>query len=51
MTNATRNQLSNKPEVVGNSDNHPPLPTHDLHVGQHVMYQDSTSKHLVPSID
>ena len=26
------------------------LPTHDLHVGQQVMYQDSTSKHWYPAV-
>ena len=44
MSNAARKQLGIQPEVVRNSDKHAVLPMHDLHVGQDVMYQDSTSK-------
>ena len=45
MSNAARKQLGIQPKVVRNSDKHAVLPTNDLHVGQHVMFQDSTSKH------
>ena len=44
MSNAARKQLGIQPEVIRNIDKHEQLPTHDLHVDQHVMYQDSTSK-------
>ena len=44
MSNAARKQLGIQPEVLRNTDKHEKLPTHDLHVGQHVMYQDSVSK-------
>ena len=50
MSNAARKQLGIQPEIVSNNDKHAVLPTHDLHVGQDVMYQDSTSKHLYPAI-
>ena len=43
MSNAARNQLGIHPEVLRNIDKHEKLPTHDLHVGQHVMYQDSVT--------
>ena len=49
MSNASRKQLSIQPEVARNSDKHAVLPTHDLHIGQHVMFQDSTSKHWYPA--
>ena len=44
MSNAGRKELGIWPEVVRNSNKHTALPIHDLHVGQHVMFQDSTSK-------
>ena len=44
MSNAARKQLGIQPEVVRNNDKHAVLPMHDLHVGQDVMYHDSTSK-------
>ena len=43
MSNAARKQLVIQPEVVMSIDKHAVLPIHDLHVGQDVMYQDSTS--------
>ena len=46
MSNAARKQ----PEIIRNSDKYAALPNHDLNVGQHVMYQDSTSKHWYPAI-
>ena len=36
-------QLGIKPEVMRNIYKHEVLPTHDLHVGQSVMYQDSVT--------
>ena len=50
ISNAARKQLGIQPEVVRNSDKHAALPTHDLHVGQHVMFQDSTSKCWYPAV-
>ena len=44
MGNAARKQLGIQPEVLRNIDKHELLPTHDLHVGQSVMYQDSVTK-------
>ena len=49
MSNAARKQLGIQPEVVRNNDKHAVLPTHDLHVGQDVIYQDSMKQALVPS--
>ena len=43
MSNAARKQFGIQPEVLKNIDKHEVLPTHDLHVGQHVMYHDSVS--------
>ena len=45
VPNAARKQLCTQPETVRSTDKHAALPTHDLHVHQHVMFQDSTSKH------
>ena len=50
MSNAARKQLDIQPEVVRNIDKYVVLPTHDLHVGQDVMYQDSTSRHWYPAV-
>ena len=50
MSNAARNQLGIQPEVLRNIDKHEKLPTHDLHVGQQVMYQDSVTKWWHPTI-
>ena len=44
MSNAARKQFGIQPEIIRNSAKHAVLPTHDLHVGQQVMYQDSASK-------
>ena len=41
MSNTARIQLGILPKVFRNIDKQGKLPTHDLHVGQHVMYQDS----------
>ena len=43
LSNATRKQLGTQPEVLRNIDKHEVLPTHDLHVGQSVMYLDSVT--------
>ena len=45
MLSDARKQLGIQPEIIRNNDKHAVLPTHVLHVGQDVMYQDSTSKH------
>ena len=50
MSNATRKQLGIQPEIIRNNDKHAVLPTHDLHRGQQVMCQDSTSKCLYPAV-
>ena len=50
MSNVARKQLGIQPEVVRNSSKHAALPTHDLHVGQHVLFQDSRSKHWYPAV-
>ena len=50
MSNAARIQLGIQPEVIRNIDKHAVLPTHDLHVGQQVMYQDSASKCWYPAV-
>ena len=50
MSNAARNKLGLKPEVLRNIDKHGKLPTHDIHVGQHIMYQDIASKQWHPAI-
>ena len=43
MSNAARKQLSIQPEVSRNIEKHEVLPTHELHVGQSVVYQDSVT--------
>ena len=50
MSNAARNKLGLKPDDLRNVDKHEKFPTHDLHVGQHVMYQDSANKQWHPAI-
>ena len=50
MSNTVRKQLGVQPELVMNTDKYPTLPTHNLHVGQQVMCQDSTSKHWYPAV-
>ena len=50
MSNDARKQFGFQPEVIRNSEKHAVLPTHDLHAGQHVMFQDSTSKHWYPAV-
>ena len=50
MSNAARNKLGIHPVVLRNIDKHDKLPIDDLHVGQHVMFQDSASKQRHPAI-
>ena len=50
MSNTARKQLGIQPEIARNTDKHPALPTHDLHVGQQEMYQDSSSKCWYPTV-
>ena len=50
MSNATTRHPGIQPEVIWNIDKHEQLAIHDLHVGQHVMFQDSTSKRWYPAV-
>ena len=50
MSNTAMKQLGIQPEVIRNIYKHEQLPTYDLHVGQHVMYQDTASKHWYPAV-
>ena len=50
MSNAARKQLGIQPEIIRNIDKHAVLPMHDLHVGQDVIYQDSTSECWYPAV-
>ena len=50
MSNDARKQFGIQSEVIGNNKKHAVLPMHDLYVGQHVMYQDSTSKCWYPAV-
>ena len=50
MSNAARKQLGNQHEVIRNIDKNEILLTHDLHVGQSVMYQDSVTKQWHPGV-
>ena len=50
MSNAARKQLGIQHEVLRNINKHEVLPTHDLHVGQSVIYQDSVTKQWHPAI-
>ena len=50
MSTAATKQLGIQTEVLRNIDNHEKLPTYDLHVCQHVMYQDSVSKQWHPAV-
>ena len=49
MSNAARKQLALDSEDLRNTCKHEHLPTHDLHVGQDVMFQDVTSKQWYPA--
>ena len=49
MSNAARKQIGLDSEDLRNNCKHEHLPTHDLHLGQDVMYQDVTSKQWYPA--
>ena len=49
MSNAARNWHGIQPEVLRIIDKYDKVPTHDLHVGQHIMYQGSVTKHWHPA--
>ena len=49
MSNAARQQLGLKPEKLRNVNKNEHLPSHDLRIGQDVMYQDATSKRWYPA--
>ena len=44
ISNTARKQLEIQPEMLSNIDKHVKLSTIDLHVGQHVVYQERVSK-------
>ena len=50
MSNTARKQLGIQPEVLRKIDKYEVLPTHDLHVGQSVMHQDSVTKQWHPAV-
>ena len=49
MSNAARQQLGLQPEKVRTVNKNEHLPSHDLHIGQDVMYQDATNKWWYPA--
>ena len=49
MSNAARQQLGLQPEKLGTVYKNEHLPSHDLHIGQDVIYQDATSKLWYPA--
>ena len=49
MLNAVRKQFGLHSEELGNFNKYEHLPTHDLHVGKNVMFQDATSKCQYPA--
>ena len=50
MSNVARKQLGLDPRQPRNKYKNEHLPSHDLHLGQDVMFQDSTSKWWFPTI-
>ena len=48
MSNAARQQLGLQSEKLRNVNMYEHLPSHDLYIGQDVMYQDATSKQWYP---
>ena len=48
MSNAARQQLGLWPEKLRSVYKNEHLPSHDLHIGQDVMYQNATSKCWYP---
>ena len=49
MSNAARQQIGLQSEMLINVYKNEHLPSHDLHIGQHVMFQDVTSKWWCPA--
>ena len=49
MSNAARKQLGLDPEQLRSKYKNEHLPSHDLHLGQDVMFQDPTSKWWFPA--
>ena len=49
MSNAARKQLGLLPEKIRTVYKNKHLLSHDLQIGQHVMYQDVTSKQWYPA--
>ena len=49
MSNVARKQLGLDPEQLRSKYRNEHLPSHDLHLGQDVIFQDSTSKQWFPA--
>ena len=49
MSNVPKHQFCLKPEQLSSKYKNGHLPSHDIHLGQHVMYQDSTNKQWFPA--
>ena len=49
MSNAAREELGLDSELLRNRQRNEHLPSHDLHLGQDVMFQDATSKQVFPA--
>ena len=49
MSNAARQQLGLQPEKLRTVHKNEHLPSHDLHIGQDVMFQDVASKWWYPA--
>ena len=49
LSNAARQQFGLQSEKCRNVNKYEHLPSHDLHIGQDVMYQDATSKQWYPA--
>ena len=49
MSNAARKQLGLDPDQLRSKYKNKHIPSHDLHLDQDVMFQDSTSKHWFPA--
>ena len=50
MSNAARHQIGLNPDELRSEYKNEHLPSHDLYLNQHVMYQDSSSKWWHPAI-
>ena len=49
LSKAARQQLGLQPEKLRTVNKNEHLPSHDLHIGQDVVYQDATSKQWYPA--